>query len=96
MLTAPWLILHGIEPAEYTCANELPFFSEKGSTVFIDVYLVDGKLVKPLLTLAASTIAALLSKYVQIVLTSIQISVAIESFSMVPTSFTLFNINTYL
>jgi hypothetical protein len=52
--------------------------------------------VKPLLTLAASTIAALLSKYVQIVLTSIQISVAIESFSMVPTSFTLFNINTYL
>jgi hypothetical protein len=59
MLTEPWLILHGMDPAEYTCANEFPFFSANGSIVLIEVNFAEGNAVKPLFYFTGSTTAAI-------------------------------------
>jgi hypothetical protein len=54
MCTLPCSILQGMAPEEYRCAKELPFFSEKGSTVLMLVSLAVGNSVKPVLGLISS------------------------------------------
>ena len=50
----PCQILQGMAPDEQRCAKGFPFFSEKGSTVFMLVNLAVGNYVKPCLGLITS------------------------------------------
>lgn len=47
IIDVPCSILHGMAPDEYKCEKLLPFFSAKGSTVFIFVSLAEGNSVNP-------------------------------------------------